>query len=142
MAEARFLRMSLAQVRGGAWLEQARAAWLRGEIGLVLVEPEPSADTELRAAVATMLSSNGSYAPGDRAVIHARPAALEMGCETAQQLSAQGIAATVVFGMGSLGREVASLIQAAAAAARRAGKGPAPAAGEGRRRAAKRSTPP
>ncbi|MBP6875166.1 MAG: aminopeptidase [Candidatus Eisenbacteria bacterium] len=132
MANAHFLRLTHAQVRDGSWLEIARSAWLRGEIGLVLVEPEPSADAELRAAVATMIASNGSYEAGDRAVIHARPAALDMGCETATQLIARGVETTVVFGMASLGHEVGRLIQAAQAAARRAGKGPgAQAAGAG-----------
>ncbi|MFH1143640.1 MAG: aminopeptidase [Candidatus Eisenbacteria bacterium] len=133
MADARFLRLPMHALKNGTWLEQLRATWLRGEVGLVLVEPEASDDSELRDAIATMLASNGSYARGDRAVIHARPAALEMGCETAVQLRAMGIEATVVFGMGALGREVSVLIEAALAAARRAGKGvekPAPARGD------------
>jgi hypothetical protein len=118
MTDARFLHLPLSTMQDGSWLEQARAAWLRGEVGLILVEPEPSGDCELRTAIATMLESNGSYQPGDRAVIHARPAALEMGCETAMQLRARGIEATIVFGMGSLGREVSSLLEAARTAAR------------------------
>jgi hypothetical protein len=123
MTNTRFLHMSLGSLKNGSWLETARAAWLRGEVGLILVDPEPSSDGELRAAVSTMLASNGSYQPGDRAVVHARPAALEMGCETAMQLRARGVEATVVFGMGSLGREVSALIDAARTASRRAGKG-------------------
>jgi hypothetical protein len=118
MTDARFLHLPLSDMRNGSWLDQTRAAWQRGEVGLILVEPEPSGDRELREAVATMLESNGSYQSGDRAVIHARPAALEMGCETAVQLGARGVAASVVFGMGSLGREVSSLIEAARTGAR------------------------
>jgi hypothetical protein len=117
MAKAHFLRLPLSSLKKDAWLEEARAAWSRGEVGLILVDPEPSADGELRAAVATMLASNGSYQAGDQAVIHARPAALEMGCETAVQLRAKGIEATVVFGMGSLGSEVSSLLETARLAA-------------------------
>lgn len=124
MADAHFLHLPLGSLKDGSWFEKARAAWLRGEIGLVLVEPEPTTDAELREAIATMLASNGTYQPGDRAVIHARPAALEMGCETAVQLRSRGIETTVVFGMGSLGAEVSGLLEAARAAARRAGKGP------------------
>jgi hypothetical protein len=96
MSDARFLHLPLATLQDGSWLDHARAAWLRGDVGLILVEPQPTDDGELRTAIATMLESNGSYRPGDRAVIHARPAALEMGCETAMQLRARGIEATVV----------------------------------------------
>ncbi len=117
MTNVPFLHLALRSLQDGSWLEPARAAWRRGEVGLILVEPEPSEDNELREAVATMLDSNGSYHPGDQAVIHARPAALEMGCETAIQLRARGIEAKVVFGMGSLGREVSALIDAARSAA-------------------------
>lgn len=117
MTDARFLHLPLATLQDGSWLDLARAAWLRGDVGLILVEPQPSSDRELREAVATMLESNGSYQPGDRAVIHARPAALEMGCETAMQLRTRGIEATVVFGMGSLGNEVSTLLAAARSAA-------------------------
>jgi hypothetical protein len=138
MADARFLQLPLGSLKDGSWLEEARAAWRRGEVGLILVEPEPSGDGELREAVATMLESNGSYQAGDRAVIHARPAALEMGCETATQLRARGIAATIVFGMGSLGREISALLEAAQTAVRTAaGSGvdrsvsPEPGAGAG-----------
>jgi hypothetical protein len=120
MSDARLLHLPFDRVKDGSWLEEARAAWQRGDVGLVLVEPEPTADSELRAAVATMLESNGSYRRGDRAVIHARAAALDMGCETAVQLRARGIEATVVFGMASLGRELAVLVEAARA---RAGQG-------------------
>jgi len=125
MSEPRFLTVTREQAVAGSWFEAARAAWTRGEIGLVRIEPAASEDAELRQAIATMLDSNGSYEPGDRAVIHARHAAIEMGCETAHQLRERGIEATIVLGLSSLGPEVQSLIDLACRAAERAGKGPA-----------------
>ena len=132
MAEPHFLTVTREQAVAGSWFEAARAAWARGQIGLVLIEPAASEDAELRQAIATMLDSNGSYEPGDRAVIHARHAAIEMGCETAHQLRGRGIEATIVLGLSSLGPEVQSLLDVACRAAERAGKGPAtPASSEG-----------
>jgi leucyl aminopeptidase (aminopeptidase T) len=81
------------------------------------VAPEPTRDPQLAEAIETMLASNGSYQAGDRAVIHVRPAALEMGCATAHVLRERGIEATVVLGMLSLGAELVELIDLAARAA-------------------------
>lgn len=117
MVKPCFLQMDRARIEDGSWFEEARAAWGRGEVGLVLIEPQTSGDAQLRAAIETMLASNGSYEVGDRAVVHTRPAALDMGCETAFLLRERGIEATVVFGMTSLGPQVAELIGAAARAA-------------------------
>ncbi|MBD3235272.1 MAG: hypothetical protein GF330_01045 [Candidatus Eisenbacteria bacterium] len=118
MSAAHFQTMTRQQIQDGSWFEEARRAWRRGEIGLITLAPEASGDAELRAAIETTLASNGTYERGDRAVIHTRPAAVAMGCETAHLLQARGIEATVVLGMASMGREVNELLQAAHEAAR------------------------
>jgi hypothetical protein len=112
MSAGRFFEFDRAQIAGGGWFEPVRAAWARGEVGLVSVAPEPSGDAELRQAILTMIDSNGSFRRGDRAVIHARPAALTLGCETAWLLRERGIEARVILGMTALGREVDQLARA------------------------------
>ncbi len=112
MAEAHFMRMTRQEIEDGSWLEQARAAWSNDRVGLILIEPEPSGDTELRQAVETMLDSNGSYQAGDHAVIHSRPAALALACETAQLLQERGISVKIVFGMTTLARGIHTLLRA------------------------------
>jgi hypothetical protein len=117
MASAHFLKATPADIRSGIWFERLRSEWGANRVGLVEIVPEPSGDAELREAIETMLASNDSYQAGDRAVIHTRPAALDMACETAHQLGARGIEARIIFGMASLGREVGELIEAACVAA-------------------------
>lgn len=114
---AHFIDMNRQRVEDGTWLGEARRAWAAGRAGLVRVAPEPTRDPQLAAAIETMLASNGSYRTGDRAVIHVRPAALEMGCATAHTLRERGIETTVVLGMLSLGAELVELIDLAARAA-------------------------
>jgi hypothetical protein len=117
MATGHFIEMDRRRVEDGSWLGEARIAWSAGRAGLVRVAPEPTRDPQLAEAVETMLASNGSYQAGDRAVIHVRPAALEMGCATAHALRERGIPATLVLGMLSLGAELVELIDLACRAA-------------------------
>jgi len=121
MAQADFLALERGAITDGSWFERMKQAWEAGRIGLATIRPEPSGDAELSAAIATMLASNGSYARGDRAIIHTRPAAVDMACETAHQLGERGIEATIVFGMASLGPQVAELIRTAWAVSREGG---------------------
>ncbi len=116
MADAHFMTMRRAQIEDGSWFEPVRAEWARGRVALVRVEPEESGDPELRAAIETMLESNGSYKSGDQAVVHARPAALAMGCETAHILRERGITTEVILGIGSMAKEVRALLEAVYAA--------------------------
>jgi len=127
MAEAHFLRMKRRQIEDGSWLAELVGAWSRGKAGVILLEPEASGDPELKQAIETMLESNGAYESGNRAVIHTRPTALAMGCETALLLRQRGIPSTVVLGMTSLGAEVNQLLSAAHAAAASGDTLPAPA---------------
>lgn len=108
---AHFLRLKREDYDSGRWFPLLRDEWGAGRIGLVEIEPEPSGDAELRSAIETMLASNGSYERGDRALVHARPAALDMACETAQLLVERGVATRVVLGMASLAREVRELVE-------------------------------
>jgi hypothetical protein len=117
MASAHFLQATHGDIRSGIWFERLRSEWGANRVGLVEIRPEPSGDAELSAAIETMLASNDSYRTGDRAVIHTRPAALDMACETAHQLSARGIETRIIFGMASLGHEVGELIETACVAA-------------------------
>jgi Thermophilic metalloprotease (M29) len=111
MSQADFLDLSRSEIVDGSWFEKLHSAWSAGRIGLIRVAAEPSGDPELRAAVETMIDSNGSYRAGDRAVIHTRPSALSMGCETAHLLQERGIESTVVFGMSSLASEMRRLLK-------------------------------
>jgi hypothetical protein len=120
MTDAHFVQMTRRQIEDGIWFESTLREWRRGRVGLVSVTPESSGDSELRAAVETMLNSNGTYQRGDRAVIHARPSALALGCETAQALVERGVSCQVILGMVSLGAEINQLLQAAHDAAREA----------------------
>jgi leucyl aminopeptidase (aminopeptidase T) len=113
MSETHFTELPRSAVEDGSWFAAAESAWRAGRIGLVTLTPEASGDAELRAAIETMIESNGTYRSGDHTVIHARPAALAMGCETAHLLRERGITATVVFGMTTLAREVHGLLDAA-----------------------------
>ncbi len=126
MADAHFIGMDRRSIEDGSWFAEARSAWAAGQVGLVTVTAEPTNDARLADAIETMLASNGSYQAGDQAVVHARPAALEMGCAAAHMLRARGIEATVVFGMLSLGAELCELIDVACLAAEAAGTAPAP----------------
>jgi len=110
MANPQFIPVKQQDIIDGSWFDRARRHWSRGEIGLLEVEPEPSGDPELRAAVETMIHSNGSYQRGDRVVVHARPAGLAMGCETAHLLRERDMEARVVLGLSSLAREVHGLL--------------------------------
>jgi len=117
MATGHFIDVDRRRVEDGTWLGEARIAWGAGRVGLVRVAPEPTRDLQLAQAIETMIASNGSYQAGDRAVIHVRPAALEMGCATAHALRERGIEATVVLGMLSFGAELVELIDLACRAA-------------------------
>lgn len=112
MATAHFITMRRAEIEDGSWLDRALHDWSHGSVGLLLVEPEAGGDALLQQAIETMLDSNGSYRSGDRAVIHARPAALSMGCKTAFLLQERGIPAQVVLGLTTLAREVRALLAA------------------------------
>lgn len=112
MTPAYFIPVSRQSIADGSWYERAHHHWSRGEVGLLEIEPEPSGDPDLRAAVETMIHSNGSYQRGDRVVVHARPAGLAMGCETAFMLRERGISARVVLGLTSVAREVRGLLEA------------------------------
>jgi hypothetical protein len=129
MGEAHFIETARGRIEDGSWLAEARRAWASGRTGLVRVTPEPTRDAQLAGAIETMLASNGSYQAGDRTVIHARPAALEMGCATAHALRERGIEATVVMGMLSLGAELCELIDLACRAAETTSTLPTPAPG-------------
>ncbi|MBM3317189.1 MAG: hypothetical protein FJY75_05005, partial [Candidatus Eisenbacteria bacterium] len=113
MGTAHFLQLERKDYDSGRWFARLRDEWAAGRVGLVEIAPEPSGDPELRAAIETMLASNGSYEPGDRAVIHARPAALDMAGETALLLRARGVEARIILGMASLGRQVRELVEIA-----------------------------
>jgi hypothetical protein len=117
MPAASFLQLKRSDIEAGTWFGGLRGEWASGRVGLIEIAPEPTEDAELRDAITTMLASNGSYQPGDRAVIHTRPAALDMACETAYQLGGRGVDARIVFGMASLGREMGELIETACTAA-------------------------
>lgn len=111
MSQTDFLDLSHDEITDGSWYAKLHTEWSAGRIGLIRVAAEPSGDAELRAAIETMLDSNGSYREGDRAVIHTRPSALTMGCETAFLLKERGIESTVVFGMSSLAKEIRQLLE-------------------------------
>ena len=111
MAAASFITMTRQDVEAGNWLDPLKSAWANGKTGLIKVAPEPSGDPELKQAIETMLSSNGSYRSGETVVIHARPAALAMACETAYLLQEIDISAQVVLGISSLAREVRELLE-------------------------------
>jgi len=117
MGDAHFLDVTRGRIEDGTWFEATRNAWAAGKVGLVRIAPEPTRDSQLAEAIETMLASNGSYQTGDRAVVHVRPAAHDMGCATAHALRQRGIEATVVLGMVSLGAEVSGLIDVACRAA-------------------------
>jgi leucyl aminopeptidase (aminopeptidase T) len=112
MNETHFTQLPRGAVEDGSWFAATEDAWRAGRIGLLTLTPEASGDAELRAAIETMIESNETYRSGDYAVIHARPAALAMGCETAHLLQERGITTTVVFGMTTLAREVHALLDA------------------------------
>lgn len=112
MSGSQMLEFSRTEVEDGSWRERVLGAWAAGKVGLVKVRPEPSGDPELRRAIETMLSSNGSYGRGDRAIIHVRPAALALGCETAHLLRERGISAELILGLTTLAHDVALLLEA------------------------------
>jgi hypothetical protein len=112
MADTQFIPVKRQSIVDGSWYDLARHHWARGEVALLEIEPEPSGDPDLRAAVETMIHSNGSYQRGDRVVVHARPAGLTMGCETAHLLRERGMNARVILGLSSLAREVRGLLEA------------------------------
>ncbi len=113
MATAHFVTMKRAEIEDGSWFERLDHDWSHGKIGLVLLEPEPSGDADLKNAVETMLESNGSYERGDQAVLHVRPAALALGCETGTVLRERGIESTLVLGLSSLGSALDRLVRTA-----------------------------
>lgn len=111
MSAPQMLELTRAEIEMGSWRDQVIQAWSEGNIALVKVAPEPSGDPELRRAIETMITSNGSYERGDRAVVHVRPTALALGCETAHLLRERGIATELVLGLTTLARDVAQLLE-------------------------------
>ncbi len=112
MADAHFFTMNRSEIENGEWLEILRAAWGNGQSGLIKVRPEPSGDAELKQAIETMLDSNGSYQRDGTAVIHGRPSALPMACETALLLQERDIQSQVILGMSSMARQMRILLEA------------------------------
>ncbi len=105
--------VSRAEVEDGSWVEPAAGAWARGRVGLVVVRPESTGDRELRAAIEHMLDANGTFRPGDRAIVHTRASAVAMGCEAADILREMDIDAVVVLGVTAMAAEARQLVAAA-----------------------------
>ena len=105
-------RKSVEDIVSGAWFPEYLAAWQRGDLGLLTVEPQPSSRQTLNDAIQTMLATNQSYEQGDHVIIHARPSGIEMGAATAYILHERGIDAQVVVGFHGLGTQVQQLMKA------------------------------
>lgn len=91
------VEVTVDDVVSGEWLQKTLHHWRQGQTYPISVTPKPSGDKRIVEAVKGMLDSNGTYANGDRAVIHARANALPMAGDAAIVLAERGIPSTILL---------------------------------------------